>query len=69
MPKMKSGYEYVLSMGDELGKYVDEWIGVVDNRVVARGKDAQTVYAETKKSYPDEIPFIMKVPTDKVMVL
>jgi hypothetical protein len=29
MPKrMKSEFEYVISIGDELGKYVDEWIAV-----------------------------------------
>ena len=26
-----SEYKYVLSIGDKLGDYVDEWIGVVNN--------------------------------------
>lgn len=64
-----SELEYVMSIGDKLGEYVDEWIAVVDNRIVARGKAAQEVYAAAKKQYPSKVPFIMKVPTAKVMVL
>lgn len=65
----KSEYEHVLSMGDKLGEYVDEWIAVVGGKIIASGKDGKTVYDQAKELYPDKKPLIMRVPTDKVMVL
>jgi len=69
MKKSMGEYEYVLSMGDKLGEYVDEWIAVVDNQVVSRGKTAKGVYEAAKKYDSSKIPFIMKVPTEKIMVM
>jgi len=66
---MQSASEYVLSMGDELGKYVDEWIAVVNSSVVARGKTSVEVYDAAKKAKPEAVPFIMRVPRAEVMVL
>jgi hypothetical protein len=59
----------VFSMGDKLGEYVDEWIAVVDHVVVSSGKSAKEVYSDAKKQYPAKVPFVMKVPVDKVMLL
>ena len=64
-----SEYEYVLSSGDKLGEYVDEWIAVVDNQIIAKGKSAKEVYEKAKHYDETKVPFIMKVPTEKVMVL
>jgi hypothetical protein len=64
-----SAFEFVLSMGEKLGDYVDEWIAIVENRIVAHGAQAKTVYAEAKRRHPDKTPLIMKVPADRVMVL
>lgn len=64
-----SEYEYILSIGDKLGEYVDEWIAVVGSQVVARGKSAKEVYEKAKEHDASKVPFIMKVPTEKVMVL
>lgn len=66
---MKSEFEYIMSMGDELGDYVDEWIAVVNNEIVAKGKKAKEVFRKAKENYPTKTPFIMKVPADRVMVL
>ena len=65
----KSEFEVVMSMGDKLGEYVDEWIAVVDGKIIARGKDASEVYRKAKELEPTKTPFVMKVPTAKVMVL
>ena len=64
-----SEYQYVLSIGDKLGEYVDEWIAVVDNKIIARGGTARGVYAAARKYNSKKTPFIMRVPTSKVMVL
>lgn len=66
---MQTSSEYVLSMGDELGKHVDKWIAVVGNSVVAKGNSSTEVYEAAKKAKPDAIPFIMRVPRAEVMVL
>jgi peptidyl-tRNA hydrolase len=69
MTATMSEYQYVISMGDELGEYADEWIAVVDNKIVARGKNAKEVYEKAKSYDSSKMPFIMRVPTSKVMVL
>ncbi|MBX8636718.1 MAG: hypothetical protein KIS30_05385 [Thermoplasmata archaeon] len=67
--KVAGELEFVASMEDELGKYVDQWIAVVGNRIVAEGNSAKEVFDRAKKVSPREVPFIMKVPRDKIMVL
>ena len=67
--EMQTSSEYVLSMGDELGKHVDEWIAVVGSSMVAEGNTSTEVYAAAKKAKPKAIPFIMRVPRAEVMVL
>ena len=66
---MKTEFEYVLSLGDKLGDYVEEWIAVVDNKIVAKGSEAKQVFDAAKSTYPNKTPFLMRVPSDKVMVL
>jgi len=65
----KSEFEYVMSMGNKLGKYVEKWIVVLDNNIVASGDDLKEVYKIAKEKYPTRTLFAMKVPADKVMVL
>lgn len=65
----KSEFEYVMSLGNELGDYIDEWIAVSDNRIVARGTKAKEVFDKARELSPTKTPFVMKVPPDKVMVL
>jgi len=62
-------YEFIMSLGDQLGKYVDKWIVVVNNKIVAEGDDAKKTYEEARKKYPDRELFIMKVPKEAVMLL
>jgi len=64
----RSEFEYVLSLGNKLGEFVDEWIAVADNKIVARGSEAKEVF-EKARQVSKKTPFIMKVPADKVMVL
>jgi len=68
---MKSAFEYVMEMGEknELGKYVGYWIAVVDNKIVAKEKNAREAYAKAKALHPDKVPFIMKLPAENVMLL
>lgn len=66
---MKSEYEYVMSISNELGQHLGEWIAVIGEKIVASGKDFKEVYDKAKKDYPDKEPFIMKIPKETVMLL
>jgi len=67
---MKKGeFEYVASLGDNLSNYIEKWIVVLDNNIVASGENLEEVYKEAKKKHPNRTLFVMKVPADKIMVL
>ena len=66
---MKSEYDFVMSIGDELGNYIGKWIAVIDNKIVAQGESGKDVFNSAKKANPKRIPFMMKVPAETVMVL
>jgi len=66
---MKGGLEYIMSLEDKLGEYVNLWIAVVDSKIVAKGPNAKEVFRKAKEEHPDKVPFVMKVPADTVMVM
>lgn len=66
---MKSKYEYIMPAREQLGKHVGEWIAVAGDEIIAFGSDAEKVYWASKAEYPDKIPFIMKIPKEKIMLL
>lgn len=64
---MKNEFDYVMSMSEELES--GKWIAVVGNAIVAKGDDAKKVFDEAKEKHPEHELFIMKVPSDSVMLL
>ena len=66
---MKSGYEFVMSERAQLGEHLGEWIAVVGDGIVASGDDVKVVYKKSITEHPNEIPLIMKVPKETVMLL
>ena len=66
---MKSEYEYIMSVKDQLGEHLGDWIAVVDVEIVSTGNDAKEVYQKAKEKYPEKTPFIMKIPKETVMLL
>ncbi len=69
MTQLKSEYEYVMSISDKLGKYLGDWMSVVDEDIVAAGQDAKAVYDKARKKYLGRTPFVMKIPKETVMLL
>ena len=69
MKKESGEYEYVMSLGDKLGKYVEKWIVVSDNKIVESGDNLKETYAKAKAKCPETTLFVMKVPAEKIMVL
>ena len=60
-------FEYVMSISETLEP--GKWIAVVDNEIVVKSDNAKDVFDKVKEKYPDREPFIMKVPTNAVMLL
>jgi Family of unknown function (DUF5678) len=59
---------YLMSMGD-LRQYVGKWIALVGRELVASGDSGKEVFAQAKLKYPNKEPFVMKIPSDTVMLL
>jgi len=47
-------FDYYLTL--DLEKYAGKWIAILDNKVIADGKDFKEVFAKTKKEYPNKRP-------------
>jgi hypothetical protein len=50
-------------------KYRGRYVAIVDNRVVAAGRDARTVWARATKKSPASVPTLVKVPQAETLVL
>ena len=50
-------------------KYRGRYVAVVDNRVIAAGRDAKIVWARATKKNPKSLPTLVKVPQGETLVL
>lgn len=50
-------------------RYKDQYIVLVDGKLVARGKDIEKILKRVQKSYPRRVPFVARVPGNEVLVL
>ena len=64
---MVNEFDYIASISNTLEG--DSWIAVIDNKVVASGKNSKEVFKKVKTDYPNKEPFIMKVPSDVLPLL
>ena len=46
----------------DFSKYEGRYVALVDNRVIATGKDAKTVWVRAHKKNPAAVPTLVKVP-------
>lgn len=61
--------EYDFFMQSNLTKHIGNWIAIVDDQIVASGKDVKGIYAEAKKKYPLKRPLLTRVPNKETMIL
>ena len=64
---MDKSYEFFLQL--KVSPYADEWIAIVDEKVVAHGKEVKKVLAEAQHAYPRSRPLIAKIPGRQAMIL
>ena len=65
----RSEFEYLLSIEDELSRYVGKWVAIVGEEIVAVGATAVEVFEKAKKKYPDKEPMILNLPAERIMLL
>lgn len=50
-------------------KYANEYVVIIDKKLVASGKDIVSMLKIIHKKYPKKMPFIAKIPEKSVLVL
>ncbi|MBI4009768.1 MAG: succinyl-CoA synthetase subunit alpha [Candidatus Aenigmarchaeota archaeon] len=63
---MNTNYEYYLKA--DVGKFIGEWIAIVDGKIVAHSSNVKKTYEEAKKKYPSKRPLITRVPDKETMI-
>ena len=61
--------EFEFYLKADLSKYEGKYIAIVEDKVVAFGKNAKKVFEEAKKKFPDKTPTLSKIPKDDTLVL
>ncbi|MCR4335937.1 MAG: DUF5678 domain-containing protein [archaeon] len=52
----------------DLSKYAGQWVAIVNNKVIAHGKDVKKLLKEAGKEAPKVTPFIAKVPLRDILL-
>ncbi len=64
---MQEAHEYYLKA--DLTSYMDEWVAILGNAIVAHGKNAKDVYQAAEKNYNAREILFVKVPGKTAMIL
>lgn len=64
---MSANFQAFLKLG--ISKYLNQYIVMIDKKVVASGKDIVSMLKAVRKKYPHKTPFIAKIPEKSVLVL
>lgn len=72
MPSMggtSASAERKLFIAMDFTKYQGRYIALVNNRIIATGKDAKTVWVKANKKNPAAVPTLVKVPKEETLLL
>jgi len=47
----------------------NEYVIIVNGKVVAKGENIENMLKKVKRQYPQEIPFVAKVPDERMLIL
>ena len=53
----------------DASKYSNQYVVIVDKKLIASGKDIVSMLKTARKEYPKKIPFVAKIPEKSVLVL
>jgi len=65
--KMSVNFQAFLKL--DAYKYLNQYIVMIDKKVVANGNDIVCMLKNIRKKYPHKTPFIAKIPEKSVLVL
>jgi len=65
--KMSKNFEAYLDL-DKTG-LENKYVIIVDGKVVAKGEDIENMLSSVRQKYPHEIPFVAKVPDERMLIL
>lgn len=61
--------KHPLFVAIDFSKYKGKYVAIVRRRIVASGRDAQQVWREAKRKFPDAQPELLKVSKGETLVL
>lgn len=67
MRRMSENFQAFLKL--DTSKYLNQYIVMIDKKVVANGKDIVSMLKSVRKKYPRKTPCIAKIPEKSVLVL
>lgn len=62
-----NNYEYFMKA--DVSSYIDEWIAIVDNKIISHGKNVKQVFNEAREKCPGKRPLLTKIPGKETMIL
>ena len=67
---MKDAFEYFrTNLVDIMANYEGEYIAIIEDNIVAHGRDAKKVYSSAKEKFPLRTVFLGQVPRKEAMIL
>lgn len=45
------------------------YVIIIEGKVIAKGEDIENMLEKAKQKYPDKIPFVAKIPDERMLVL
>ena len=67
---MKDAFEYFRAhLVDIMANYEGEYIALIEDDIVAHGRDAKKVYSSAKEKFPQRTVFLGQVPRKEAMIL
>ena len=47
----------------------NKYVVIVDGKVVATGEDIETILNQVREKHPQKVPFVAKVPEERMLIL
>ncbi|MBU4445824.1 hypothetical protein KJ656_12195 [bacterium] len=67
---MKDALEYFrANLVNMIAKYEGEYVAIIEDKIIAHGKDVKKVYQEAKDKFPKKIVFLGQVPRKEALIL
>ncbi len=67
---MKDALEYFrANLVEMISKYEGEYVAIIEDKIIAHGKDVKKVYQEAKAKFPKNIVFLGQVPRKEALIL